>query len=1030
MGIDTLGHPEAPTSSLGSAEGLGKYFPLNPEQIERAQLLGIGEEALMGIKQRMLSGLNVLNSLKSNRIAYETLLFMTQGVKNTDLPEDEGINEKVQEVDARKRIEAIKEFFDTSFQEADIHSGTIFIAPYYMGPEHKDRFLYMFGLLFMWKKLGVNHRCFARIPTVSEYDPNNRGNALEKVSKEAMNAWGSFTGYKEGGKHYLYAIGYDGDTAKKIHNSRVIDQKNIPPVFSSLGDIEPKVGVPAPASDISYLEEQYVLFGPIQTHPPYKKVMEAFLRKHKDFFLVNMHERCGWEEGWKYLEKLQIEASVPQLKGVSVPVKKTPPSRIRKTPPALRPSHSGPELPSVSAIKKSPEIAKGFPSPGIYGGFQNILSGGNSFERITELTATNLPEGALLWIWGGPGVGWEKYARGELIKIEKITEKTEFIFVFGDTQSTPSTIEGDDFPQTRITVTPRNPKPATTGTEGGEGKHFRNPDIHSLAGSTGAGVARHSDHIRTQVEEITLPTEAISLQTGTDSIPDRTLDVALEIMEIMEKKGDGSIISFGGAFSGYILGIFMVEPLIRFSINIAENSIHLSADNTSGIELAEIEKELLPALPPFISAMKELRESTLLNQLEGLHSRVKQVLSALIEEKTSSASEETIEVSDLLFTSRIQDRYGGDIFKSPLHPGKFSALQSVFSSYGIEINLVDDWSTRGKNYNLELVCRKEDGPNIVYKASRKEDVPYFVLSRNQEIESASLDRALGQITTDAYLLIALMGRLVYEEQVLKEKLKGGKKGYSFAQIEAMIAGTYKRENTGKIPLSPSEKSLIDKAVVRVKNGGLKISKGYVSDIKSGVIIPEIHTARGILEFHKLEETDDIVLTDERLTCIDDEQARVIEAGWKGKRRSHPYSATYAILQSHKRSQKYFIRRMVATVKNESFLGLSPFSNRMQSFFLTFWRNLDTATQEQFMLAVAGPDGHAGKGLEVKLPESDISLFQRFIEEAEGAKIPILYQRPKTITKEDLLNYIASEDYKNWLRMLTSDVINIGEIRGK
>ena len=134
----------------------------------------------------------------------------------------------------------------------------------------------------------------------------------------------------------------------------------------------------------------------------------------------------------------------------------------------------------------------------------------------------------------------------------------------------------------------------------------------------------------------------------------------------------------------------------------------------------------------------------------------------------------------------------------------------------------------------------------------------------------------------------------------------------------MLDGTYTSPKHTAPNLSGSDKALIHQAAERVKRGNLKVSQGQTSESSSGLMVPHIVTARGITEFHRLEDHDEIVLIDTKLSCINDEKARQIEENWGKRKRKHPYSSTYALLRTHERSRKYLIRRMIASIKNEEY----------------------------------------------------------------------------------------------------------------
>ena len=114
---------------------------------------------------------------------------------------------------------------------------------------------------------------------------------------------------------------------------------------------------------------------------------------------------------------------------------------------------------------------------------------------------------------------------------------------------------------------------------------------------------------------------------------------------------------------------------------------------------------------------------------------------------------------------------------------------------------------------------------------------------------------------------------------------------------------------------------------------------------------------------------------------------------------------------------------------EQFRSLSPLSNRMASFFHEFWEKVPEDTKREFLTATSGKNGHAGKGLSVKLPSGG-GLFDTFIEEADEKKIPFLYSKPKTISKNAVVEYMQSEDYKLWIATLGRDNPDLSEVRGK
>lgn len=1010
MGLNNWWHESEVPSSREQREGLWKYFPLNPLQIERAQSLAIAEPDVESIRQRMLTWLKILSDLKCNPIAYETLLFMTQWVKNVDLPEDAGINERAEDIPAEKRIDAIREFLQTTFNEEHISSWMIFIAPYYMGPEHKDRFLYLFWLLYMWHKIWVNNRCFARIPEAKEYRFDYGNSPLDRVYPEGVKAWWYYTGYKERWEHKQYALWYLGNTVQKVQMPRKIVPTDIPPVFSSLGDIEPKVWVPAPERDISYLEEQYVLFWPINTHPPYKKVMEAFLRKHKDYFLADISGRCGWEEGRKFLEKLGKEPT-------SVPEEISPGTwwkpRERRKEPSARLPHVYTPITWVSWINpKSWRLGertqeKPYPKPNIYSWFQNILQWKNTYSRTALKTADNLPRDAVLWIGThGTPLLWKKYHKDEIVNIGPLESATTYSFCFTeDTFDEIEPLNEIKYPRIQIEVIPR------TITR----------DERTWSNRTVWDTTWKIDWI------IWIPWVPRVTETAAVIIEDRTDEVWLEILEMIDNAPNGIIISTWNPVSEEIDGVFMTNPVIHFHIDLSTYTVVLWPEDVKWVHLIRLTAELTPSFPQLIRTSLGIKEVLYLKRFENIKTKLSHILSLLIPTSGAEVEGEVTEIADMLESSEINSRYGWDIFMSPLHRGKFEAIRQIYAREWIDLSLVDDSGTHGKNYSIEISLNEEEGYSVRYRVSRQNTTPYYRITPVSKAFSGKAESTFRGIALDTYVMIALFGKQIF--QSLPGAAAWAHRWYTPEQISNIIAWTYLHPKNKPGQLSESEKTLIHQAAQRVKNGLLKVAHWESSDDKSGLILPAITTARGILEFHKLEDQAAVVLIDEKFSCIDDEKARQIEEKWGNRRRKHPYSSSYAILKSHERSRKYFVRRMIATAKNETYLWLSPFSNRMHTFFFEFWKSIVPEKQQEFLTEVAGKGGHAGKGLGIKLADGKW-LFDTFLALADEKRVPLLYSKPKTIAKASVLDFIQSDDYTSWLASLGRNQPEIPEIHGK
>lgn len=999
--------PSSLDTSLNQIDS--QFFPLSREQIARARWLGISNDRLREIQERNLASRLFLWTIRRHKRALAYLKYITQPVS----PHGPILRKDILKEWSFDTIQdditlLIEELFVERFTSKNIH-----LVAAYAVEDYRERewYLHMIWLLTFWKELGREHASYARLPKEGELRNKKEAPRDKKIYDEARVIWKDFTGRVVWNQLKGYTLSYElyayDDAGKKVHQFLI---KNEPltsreqKVFVHAGRSPRKKGEKYSRAEIEYLEELFTIAGDVPlVYPPPIPLLADFIEEHEAYFKANPTQYT-WDAGRQIIENLKTVVSVSQRWATEKP-KKWPKNQHRPGRPEENPyrsSWASPWVPEKTLREKK------FPKPEIFSGFQNILRWGNPYSESAKKTVPNLANDALLWIQthDAPWV-WQKYRQEDIVSILPLTAPTTFSFCFTqwDYGSDIPPDSSDVNPHVSITITPRI--------------------THSRPLPPPPSSNEITENVQVQVAAVV----PIFSAPPPEEAPDRTDEVWLEILEIMERAPEGIIISSENPLAKRIYWVFHSHPVIHFIIDLDESTVRLGPTQLDWVNITRLEKDLSWAYPSFIEVVMRHRENLYLEHFSKIRNKLSYLLWILTREFEPSDDTEVIEIADILESTTINNRYGGDIFMNSLHRGKFEAIRALLEKEWLEISLVDDGITLGKNYSVAVTLDDGSGGKILYKISRIPESPYYAFSSKESGFSGKTDGYFRGIALDIYLILALIGKEIFSSQVWPSSIT--RRPYSEEQIAMILEGKFQHEKRIPWSFTPWEKTLIYQAAQRVKSWVLKISKWETTEYKSGLVIPNILTARSIMEFHALEESDEIVLVDTKFTCIDEERAQQIEENWqkKKKKRTHPYSSTYAILRNHDRSRKYIIHRMIATVKGEQFRALSPLSNRMGQFFWDFWESLPSEKRREFSEAVSGKWGHAGKWQKVILSDGRW-LLDAFIELADKRKIPFLYSKPKTLSKRAIVEYIQSEDYKNWLATLTRERPDMGEVRWK
>jgi hypothetical protein len=977
---------------------------LNPDQLERAKWLGLSEERIQSIDQRAVEAKRIIGLLETATptIQYLTILvgefYNVQGKNPVRFPDD--LNDDIEKL--------IWEIFTSEVISSDIAYST----PFYGSDGTIDDYNIKLWLLYSWRALWRDHPCYWKLFHATD-------NPAVTTPKEYLKVWRGFT-YNTGddairSPYYEFPLAdkETGDIKTWVIQEGEVWIDALPKVFSTTPLIIQKPSKKLDPILQSYVEEIYVLSGATDKIIIPVKVLRPFIEKNLKYFRDNpSHYR--WKNGRDILQNL-INASWATLE-----VKADDWRRKKKSKKwnSQWGANLGPTATSIwwtdysimSPPWQEPHLAKTetktekhYPQPTIYWWFESILMWGANLQKPIETIAKNLPQESIFWIWSWTPTQWTPYRRWETVTIEAPSSRERYTFCY--TEDNPDLIAPPEdtkkYPRTEITITPRL-------TQTPSSPPWSN--IQTWVLDAVRVVLWNTDTIK----EVSQPV-----------VQDKALEVWVEIIEILEWNRSRIIIIWDDPSSENIIGIFATTPSISFTIR--WGVVTLWPNDAEWINMADLHTALESEFPKLITISQILRDDLFLSKHSIPKTRMSTMLRPLIatfEQENNSTTEGEIDVKKMLIESRINDRYGWDMMMNRLHTWKFQALQSILAREWFHIELISDSWGQYKNCSLKLSVGKT---NMSYTISFQKDAPYYVIAQTGSKCSERVDTFLRGFALDIYLSLSLIGKGLFNSQNTTSS-KVGHRWYSISQIESIIRGTYIPPKRDASDLTPEQKKLIAHAAERIKKGELKISK-WPSTQFTGVIVANIRTTRSIKEFYELDDTDEIILSDERFLCINDGQASSREKAWNTKYGVHPYSSAYTILRSDKRSQKYMIRRMIATLTRSTYLGLSPLINDMGWFLQLFWERISENKKREFLSAITGNWGSAGKGLTIKLEDSKW-LFESFIKAADIAKIPLTYNKPNTVTKAEMLSYIKEKDFAKWGKELEKYDVDIGTLMWK
>jgi hypothetical protein len=974
---------------------------LSPDQLERGRWIHLSDERIQSIEWRVIEANRITRLLDKDTPVTRYLALLVREFYTR--------NKKIS-VEFPDLWDDIQKLIWEIFTSEVISSDIAYSTPFYGSEDTINDYNIKLWLLCSWGILWRGHPYYWKLFPVTN-------NPAETTPREYLDVWRGFT-YTTGddtipNPYYEFLL-IDANT-RSIMTGVVQEGEvwidSLPKVFSTTPLIIQKLGKKPDPILQSYVEEMYVLGGATDKITIPVKVLRPFIERNLKYFRDNpSHYR--WKNGKDILQNL-ISASWATLE---VKVDNWRPKKKSKKWNSQWRANLGPTEARAwwtdDLIMKprwqedhliGTETEQYYPKPIIYWWFENILAWKNIFQKPTETIARNLPKESTFWIWSWAPTMWAFYRRWETVTIEAPSYREVYTFCY--TEDNPDLIAPPEdqikYPRTEITITPR-----LTWTP--SSPPWSN--IQTWVPDAVRVVLWNTDTIK----EVSQPV-----------VQDKTLEIWVEIIEILEWDRSRIVITWNDPSSEDIIGVFATTPSISFTIR--WGVVTLWPNDAKWINMADLHTALESDLPKIITISQVLRDDLFLSKYSTPKTRMSTMLRLLIatfEQENNSMTEGEIDVKKMLIESRINDRYGWDMMMNRLHVWKFQALQSILAREWFHIELMNDSWGQYRNCSLKLSVGKT---NMSYTISFQKDAPYYVIAQTGSKCSERVDTFLRGFSLDIYLSLSLIGKELFNSQNTTSP-KAGYRWYSAPQIESIIHGTYIPPKRDASDLTPEQKKLIAHAAERIKKGELKISK-WPSTQFTGVVVANIRTARSIKEFHELDDTDEIILSDERFLCINDGQASSREKVWNTKYGVHPYSSAYAILRSDKRSQKYMIRRMIATITGGTYLGLSPLINRMGWSLQLFWEGISENKKREFLSAITGKWGSAGKGLTIKL-EDGKWLFESFIEAADIAKIPLTYNKPNTVTKAEMLSYIKEKDFAKWGKELEKDDVDIGTLMWK
>jgi hypothetical protein len=114
---------------------------------------------------------------------------------------------------------------------------------------------------------------------------------------------------------------------------------------------------------------------------------------------------------------------------------------------------------------------------------------------------------------------------------------------------------------------------------------------------------------------------------------------------------------------------------------------------------------------------------------------------------------------------------------------------------------------------------------------------------------------------------------------------------------------------------------------------------------------------------------------------------------------------YDMLRTNDRLQKYWILKMIATVKGSVYKWKSPFTNGIGNYFQEAWKNLSDDKKKEFLELWAWENWKASKLLNFKSTDtSEKSFLMEFIDGAQVKWIPLIYSQPKIVPLSELLGH--------------------------